>query len=246
MKLKQQFKQLGTLLVAFLAVVTAIATAPAERAPKTAVVSFGLSGEQGVFRSEATGAASIVAGRFGADPVIVRFNTRKNGDATIEALAATLETTGRRMEPSTDVLFLILTSHGSRDGLEVAAGRSRTTLTPSKLKDMLDRTGVQHKVVIISACYSGVFIPHLATADTIVITAADADHPSFGCKDRAKWTFFGDAFFNAALRQSATLRDAFMVARSLILKREQRNGFEPSHPQMAGGANVEPLLVPRR
>jgi hypothetical protein len=79
-----------------------------------------------------------------------------------------------------------------------------------------------------------------------VITAADADHPSFGCEDRAKWTYFGDAFFNTALRRSATLKDAFTLARSLILKREQRNGFEPSHPQMAGGANVEPLLVPRR
>jgi hypothetical protein len=57
---------------------------------------------------------------------------------------------------------------------------------------------------------------------------------------------FGDAFFNVAMRQSATLRDALTVARSLILRREQRNGFEPSHPQMAGGANVEPLLIPRR
>ena len=110
---------------------------------------------------------------------------------------------------------------------------------------MLERAGVRYKVVIISACYSGVFIPHLATAETLVITAADANHPSFGCEDRAKWTYFGDAFFNAALRQSATLRDAFTTARSLILRRELRNGFEPSHPQMAGGANVEPLLVLR-
>jgi hypothetical protein len=245
-KLKQQFKQLSTLLIAFLALVTATAAAPAEGVRKTAVVSFGLSGEQDVFRSEATGAASIVASRFGADPVIVRFNTRKNGDATVEALAATLETTGKRIEPSTDVLFLILTSHGSPDGLAVTAGRRSTTLTPSKLTEMLDRTGVRYKVVIISACYSGVFIPRLATADTLVITAADANHPSFGCEDRAKWTYFGDAFFNVAMRQSATLRDAFTVARSLILRREQRNGFEPSHPQMAGGANVEPLLIPRR
>jgi hypothetical protein len=58
--------------------------------------------------------------------------------------------------------------------------------------------------------------------------------------------FFGDAFFNVALRQSKTLRDAFTTARSIILRREVRNGFEPSHPQMAGGANVEPMLVPRR
>ncbi len=204
----------------------------------TAVVSFGLSGEQDVFRSEATGAASILASRFGADPVIVRFNTRKNGDATVEALAATLETTGKRIEPSTDVLFLILTSHGSPDGLAVTAGRRSTTLTPSKLTEMLDRTGVRYKVVIVSACYSGVFIPRLATADTLVITAADANHPSFGCEDRAKWTYFGDAFFNVAMRQSATLRDAFTVARSLILRREQRNGFESQ--RSAAAASMAP------
>ena len=246
MKLIQRFKKLGTLLIAVLAVVVATVAAVAEGARKTAVISFGLSGEQDVFRSEATGAASVVASRFDGDPVIVRFNTMKKADATIDTLAATLETTGKKIDSSTDVLFLILTSHGSPDGLDVTAGRRRTTLTPSKLSNMLDRAGMRYKVVIISACYSGVFIPHLATADTLVITAADANHPSFGCEDRAKWTYFGDAFFNAALRQSATLKDAFTTVRSVILRRELRNGFEPSHPQMVGGANVEPLLVPRR
>lgn len=245
--MSRHFKQLGIFFVAIVAMVTATVSALAENgALKTAVISFGLSGEQGVFRSEATGAASVVAKRFGGDPVIVRFNTRKSGDATIEALAATLEAAGKRLDSSTDVLFLVLTSHGSPDGLDVTFGRRRATLTPSRLSDMLERAGVRYKVVIISACYSGVFIPHLATADTLVITAADANHPSFGCEDRAKWTFFGDAFFNVALRQSKTLRDAFTTARSIILRREVRNGFEPSHPQMAGGANVEPLLVPRR
>jgi hypothetical protein len=246
MKLKQRFKKLVTSLMAILAFVTATAAALAEGTRKTAVVSFGLSGEQDVFRSEATGAASVLANRFGGDPVIVRFNTRKSSDATIEVLSTTLETAGKRIESSTGVLFLILTSHGSPDGLNVTVGRKSTTLTPLRLTGMLNRAGVQYKVVIISACYSGVFIPHLATADTLVITAADANHPSFGCEERAKWTYFGDAFFNVALRRSETLRDAFTLASSLILRRELRNGFEPSHPQMAGGANVEPLLVPRR
>ena len=246
MKLKQRFKKLGMFLIAILAFVTTTAATLAEGTRKTAVVSFGLSGEQDVFRSEATGAASVLANRFGGDPVIVRFNPRKSSDATIEVLSTTLETAGKRIESSTGVLFLILTSHGSPDGLNVTVGRKSTTLTPLRLTGMLNRAGVQYKVVIISACYSGVFIPHLATADTLVITAADANHPSFGCEERAKWTYFGDAFFNVALRRSETLRDAFALARSLILRRELRNGFEPSHPQMAGGANVEPLLVPRR
>ena len=47
-------------------------------------------------------------------------------------------------------------------------------------------------------------------------------------------------FFNAALRRANNLKDA---ARSLISKRELREGFEPSHPQMAGGGKVEPLLM---
>jgi Peptidase C13 family len=212
---------------------------------KVTVVSFGLFGDQGVFRSEATGAAKIVASRFGGGPVIIRFNTKTGGGATVEALAATLQTEAKKMSGENDILFLILTSHGSRDGLAVTAGRLVETLTPSNLGEMLDRTGVRHKVVIISACYSGVFIPRLADADTLVITAADANHASFGCEDKAKWTYFGDAFFNVALRQAVSLRDAFLLARSLVMKRELRQGFDPSRPQMAGGGNVEPLLVAR-
>ena len=110
---------------------------------------------------------------------------------------------------------------------------------------MFHRTGVRHKAVVIS-CYSGVFIPRLADVDTLVITAADANHASFGCEDKAKWTYFGDAFFNVALRRAPNLKDAFVLARALVEKRELRQGFEPSRPQMAGGGNVEPLLIARQ
>jgi hypothetical protein len=147
------------------------------------------------------------------------------------------------MDAENDVLFVILTSHGSPDGLAVKAGRLTQTLTPSTLADMLGRTGVRHKVVVISACYSGVFIPRLANPDVLVITAADADHPSFGCEDKARWTYFGDAFFNVALRRAKSLQEAFVVARALVRKRELRERFEPSNPLMAGGANVQPLLI---
>src|SRR5712672_372481 len=215
----------------------------AEDQRKVTVVSFGLFGGQGVFRREATGAAEIVANRFGADAVVVRFNTKTGGNATVEALAATLQAETKKMNGDRDILFLILTSHGSREGLAVNAGRSAETLKPSNLAGMLKQTGIRYKVVIISACYSGVFIPPIADADTLVITAADANHSSFGCEDKAKWTYFGDAFFNTALRRANNLKDAFLLARSLVLRRELREGFEPSHPQMAGGGKVEYLLV---
>jgi len=213
---------------------------------KVSVVSFGLFGDQRVFQSEATGAAQIVANRFGGDPVIVRFNSKKGGDATTASLAATLQATAKNTADANDILFLILTSHGSPDGLAVVAGRRRETLTPARLADMLNATGVRYRAVVISACYSGVFIPRLANPDSLVITAADAAHSSFGCEDRAKWTYFGDAFFNVALRRTTGLKDAFALARALVGQREAHNGFVPSHPQMAGGENVEPLLVARQ
>jgi len=62
---------------------------------------------------------------------------------------------------------------------------------------------------------------------------------------KAKWTYFGDAFFNVALRQAKSLKDAFVVARALVRKRELQERIEPSNPLMAGGANVQPLLTAR-
>src|SRR5437762_12616407 len=241
---KSWIGRLGAPLIAFvLTVAPSVSQVHAvDDAREVSVVSFGLFGDQGVFRSEATGAAQVAAGRFRSGPVNVQYNSKKGGGATIEGLATSLQVAANKMDAEHDVLFLILTSHGSRAGLAVIARRLTQTLTPSNLADMLARTGVRHKVVVISACYSGVFIPRLANPDTLVITAADADHPSFGCRDKAKWTYFGNAFFNIALRRAKSLKDAFVVARALVRKRELRQHFEPSNPRMTGGANV-PLLI---
>jgi hypothetical protein len=216
-----------------------------EGAGRLGIVSFGLFGDQGVFKSEATGAARVVADRFETGPIDVEYNTMRGGNATIEGLARALQAAARDLDAERDVLFLILTSHGSPDGLAIKAGRRTETLTPSRLGDMLAKTGVRHKVVVISACFSGIFVPRLASPDVLVITAADADHPSFGCQDKAKWTYFGDAFFNVALRKAGSLKDAFNEARSLVRKRELREHFEPSNPLLAGGSDVLPLLVER-
>jgi len=240
-------RRLRAPLVAFsLTIASAVSPVHAvEDAGKVGVVSFGLFGDQGVFRSEATGAAEVVAGHFETGPIDVEYNSKRGGHATIEALTRSLQVAASGLDAEKDVLFLILTSHGSPDGLAIKAGRLMETLTPSRLAGMLARTGVRHKVVVISACYSGVFIPRLASPDVLVITAADADHSSFGCEDKAKWTYFGDAFFNVALRHAASLKDAYLSARSLVRKRELREHFEPSNPLMAGGENVLPLLLER-
>src|ERR1700674_6056589 len=85
-----------------------------EDARKVSVVSFGLFGDQGVFRSEATGAAQVVAGRSGSGPINVQYNSKKGGGATIEGLAMSLQAAAHGMDADNAILFLILTSHGCR------------------------------------------------------------------------------------------------------------------------------------
>jgi hypothetical protein len=228
---------LFALLLAFAAT---SASKGADSDPKVAVVAFGLFGDQSVFESEAKGAAQIVADRFGGSPVIVRANTKSRSDATVETLATTLKSAAKEIDVEKDILVLILTSHGSPAGLAVKAGRREETLSPSNLVAMLNDAGLRHRVVIVSACYSGIFIPRLADADTLVITAADSNHSSFGCQDKAKWTYFGDAFFNSALRRTTNLRDALALAQVFVRKRERQHHFIPSaiversHPRRRG------------
>src|SRR6201984_1602955 len=126
---------LGAPLLAFvLTVAPSVSPVHAvEDARKVSVVSFGLFGDQGVFRSEATGAAQVVAGRFETGPIDVQYNSKNGGSATIEALARSLQEAANRLDAEKDVLFLILTSHGSPDGLAIKAGRLTQKLTPSPL-----------------------------------------------------------------------------------------------------------------
>src|SRR5258708_19963337 len=159
-----------------------------ESRPAAKVVAFGLFGDQSVLESEAKGAAQIAESRFGGGPVIVRANTKSGAEVTAETVAATLQSAAKAMDVENDILFLILTSHGSRAGLAVKTPRRQEILSPLDLFTMLDRTRVRHRIVVVSACYSGVFIPPLADPDTLVITAADPDHPSLRPPTANPWT----------------------------------------------------------
>src|SRR4029453_13948730 len=196
---KTWIRQLGASLIAFvLAVAGSVPSLHAfEDDPKVSVGSFGLFGDQAGFRREAIGAAKVGGGPFGSGPVTVQYNSKRGGNATIEGLTKSLQVSANGLDAKKDVLFLILTSHGSQAALAVKAGRLWETLTPSRLANMLVRARVAHKVVVISACYSGVFIPLLANPNLLVITAADANHPSFGCREKPKGPYLAVVFLTA-------------------------------------------------
>jgi hypothetical protein len=145
------------------------------------------------------------------------------------------------MQSERDTLFLFLTSHGDRGRLALEMpGFGSSALTAEQLKGILDGSGIKNRIVVISACHSGSFIDSLADPRTLVIAAARADRSSFGCEDRRKWTYFGDAYFNQALRAETSFTAAFQRARKMIALWEARERRIPSLPQMAGGEALDP------
>ena len=65
-----------------------------------------------------------------------------------------------RMNPDEDILFLYLTGHGSKNAeLSVKFWPLQLNqLSAENLKQMLDEAGINWRVVVISACYSGSFV----------------------------------------------------------------------------------------
>ena len=204
----------------------------------TYVLAFGLWGPQSVFESEAKGAAKILSEQLGARGAIVRFNGKRRFGALPKDLIGAAKAVGSTIDPAEDVVVLVLTSHGTPEGIGLVAGRRQWLVRPDDARRLLADTGARYRVLIVSACYSGIFAQALADERTLVIAAAAPDKPSFGCQDGATWTYFGDALFNRALRQEKALDLAFAKAKDYVTAREKREGFDPSDPQIAGGAEV--------
>ncbi|GBF57893.1 hypothetical protein PbB2_01563 [Candidatus Phycosocius bacilliformis] len=197
-----------------------------------------------VFGREAAEAARVLATRYDAQGrVIVLANgTGAQGgstepvipDANPDHLAQALAQIGSVMNPQEDVLALFITTHGHwNTGLNYRDGdRAIGNIGPVRLARLLNDAGIENRLVILSACFSGVFLPALQNQSTIVMTAASSERPSFGCRAENDWTFFGDAFVNQALRQPVPLPDAFARAKTLITGWEVASGVAPSMPQV--------------
>jgi hypothetical protein len=112
------------------------------------------------------------------------------------------------------------------------------------IKGWLDAAKIRYRIVSVSACYSGSWIGPLATAGTLVMTAADAEHTSFGCGRQSELTYFGRAMFDEQLRRTWSFEDAHAAARASIEQREREAGKTDgfSNPQISVGDDIRAQL----
>lgn len=209
--------------------------------------------DEEVFRRESDMVADVMSQRFDAGGRTLQL---VNHTETLETwpwatplnLRRAIQRLAMVMDREEDILFIHLTSHGARDG-ELAARfwpMEVSPVTPADLKAWLDEAGIKHRVISISACYSGSWIPALADENTLVMTAADAEHTSYGCGMKSELTYFGRAVFDEQLRtHTLSFEEAHSAARLIIKKREEEAGKNDgySNPQIAVGENIRKQLA---
>jgi hypothetical protein len=204
-----------------------------------------------VFLRESTMVSGVLVDRLDASGRVIHL-LNHGGTAATHPWATTLnlqraiEALAQRMDRDNDVLVVYMTSHGARD-FKLAASHwplEVAPLSPAELRQALDKAGIRNRVIAVSACYSGGWVDVLADDNTLVMTAADATHTSYGCGQLSELTFFGRAVFDEQLRTTRSFEQAFARAVPVIQQREidagKDDGF--SNPQIRVGANISTVL----
>ena len=178
---------------------------------------------------------------------VLQFSVRPERDpthasqpSTAAAISGGLMNVTKRAKAGCLVYF---TSHGSQDGIVLGKGE----LSPRRMAHMVgDACGSRPSVIVVAACYSGVFVPALRGPDRIVVTAASANRPSFGCGEADKYTFF-DTCAVEWLTKAGDFPDFAHDVIDCVHAREKKERVDlPSHPQLALGpqANTFPRWRP--
>jgi hypothetical protein len=133
------------------------------------------------------------------------------------------------------------TSHGNQQGL--VFGRYGAMLDPASLNNMLNGWCANRPtIVIISACYSGVFAYPLAAPNRMIMTAARGDRSSFGCGGTDRYPYFDECVLNS-IPGSVNFLQLADVTRQCVAQREQQTGSQPpSEPQVLIGDQVRQVL----
>jgi hypothetical protein len=212
-------------------------------------VGFGSYAEQDVFMKEVAFVQDVVEGHFAEQNRSIRLinNAQTVHDtplANVSNLADALKAIGQDID--NDVLFLYLTSHGSRDGVLSVRynGLNPHQFDAQGLRKILDDSSIRWRIVVISACYAGSFIEALKDPHTLVLTAARKDRTSFGCSNDRELTYFAEHLCQQELATDGPLFEAFERARTSLTARETLEGHKASDPQrFVGKAMIDKLVA---
>jgi hypothetical protein len=183
-------------------------------------------------------AKALVAAGFSADN-IQQFSVRPERYPDQKVLPADVSSIKGGLDDLTrkapDGCLIYFSSHGSPAGILL----NGKIFAPSGLSQMVDDTcGQRPTVVILSACFSGVFLPALSDRNRVIMTAARRDRSSFGCTQNDKYPYYDDCILSS-WPQAANFAALAAAARICVAKREiVEHAVPPSEPQMTIGGDI--------
>ncbi|WP_372707884.1 C13 family peptidase [Brevundimonas sp.] len=132
---------------------------------------------------------------------------------------------------------LYLTSHGSPEAVVFGPDAE---LAPADMARLVRRwCGARPTVVIVSACYSGIFVNALAAPNRMILTAASRERTSFGCGAQETYPWF-DGCVLESLPSATDFLALAASARACVVLREAEAGVElSSQPQLFVGAEMQ-------
>jgi hypothetical protein len=137
--------------------------------------------------------------------------------------------------------LVYLTSHGNEDGI----GIGDYMLSPKRLGRMIGTAcSDRPAVVIVSACYSGVFVDRLKAPDRIVFTAAAKDRSSFGCGATDKYTYFDTCAVENLPKAGDFVTFGKRTIACVAAREKKEKVDRSSNPQLVVGAKAA-ASVPR-
>ncbi|HMI97702.1 MAG TPA: C13 family peptidase [Micropepsaceae bacterium] len=178
-----------------------------------------------------------------AEDHIQQFSARPELDPTTKPLQSDAEQIyvnfKKLAQRTTGGCFIYFTSHGAPLGIVVG-----DSLVPIRtVADIVDDTCASRPtVIIISACFSGMFIPVMHATNRMIFTAARPDRTSFGCGEANQYTFFDQCVLES-LPMSADFHALAGTTKDCVELREKAEGATPpSEPQLYIGSAIAPLL----
>ena len=142
--------------------------------------------------------------------------------------------------------LLYATSHGTPRGLTLARDpASGYRLRPGQLHRVVQAAcGDAPTILVLSGCYTGTFLrPEIRGPHRIILTAAAADRPSFGCHAKAQYTYY-DGCFLQAFATAPTWQALHQAVSRCVAAAERTLRVPPSAPQAFFGRGMRAVPIP--
>jgi hypothetical protein len=151
----------------------------------------------------------------------------------------------KKMNSNEDILAMYLVSHGTKQGFVFKANNGYMEIaSPYSIQQALKEAETPWNMIFVSACYGGLFVDELKNSKSMVMTAANATNPSFGCDVTNQYTYFGTELLkNRDFSGKVDWNEIFQDTQRKIKKKEADKYLEHSNPQFWLGDELAEYLA---